>query len=278
MNLQEKRRMDRGPRTEDRRPVKYRVVGLLSSVFCVLSISAISFGSDPQLTDWAAYQKSGHTSPKWDPFVEAGFEALDGGNLDTGVNFLERAKGAGCKDGLVLYRLAMVQELRGDTKGAAKMLETAEPLLKNRYSKHPATINLSEHLGRLYYQLGQYDEALSEYLLAIRHQGENFFRLYLVGQMYRMKDKTKEAIAYFERSFQYEAPPIEFGPLKKMARLELMQLYYNVKDDDKALEMANQVLAEDPQNPAAVSIRDQISSRKYKEKERNILKRIIEKN
>ena len=231
-----------------------------------------------QQADWNAYQKSGHTSPKWDPFVEAGFGALDGGNLDTGVNFLERAKGAGCKDGLVLYRLAMVREFRGDINEAVKMLKAAEPLLRNRYPKYQSTLNLSEHLGRLYYQLGQYDEALPEYLLAIRHQGENFFRLYLVGQMYRMKGKTKEAIAYFEKSFQFEAPPVEFGPLKKLAKLELMQLYYNVKDDDKALEMANQVLAEDPQNPAAISVRDQISQRKYKEKERNIFKRMIEKN
>ncbi len=236
-------------------------------------------------SDWEYYQKMGHTSAKWDPLVEAGLDALDSGNLDTGVNFLERAKGAGCKDGLVLYRLALVKELQGHIEEAVKMLQNAEPLLRNRYTKYPATLNLSEHVGRLYYQLGKYEEALPQYLASIRQQGENFFRLYLVGQMYRMKNQPKEAIAYFEKSLkqpvtlsEVEGQPVEFGPLKKLARLELMQLYFSAKDYDKAQEMANQILAEDPQNPAAISIRDQIGQMKYKEKERSILKKIIERH
>ena len=251
--------------------VKMSIVCCLLSVALLLSLNLAA--SAPPKSDWEYYQKGGHKDPKWDALVEAGFGAFDSSNFDTAINFMERAKALGCKDGLLLYKLATYTELLGNTKDAITLLKEAEPILRNRYPKHPATIQLSEHLAGLYYQAGKYDDALPEYLSAIRTQGENFLRLYLVGQMYRMKKDTKNAIPYFENALKQP----EQNSLRPLAQIELIKLYFDDKSFDKSLAMANQILEQDPQNPIALSYRDEIAHRKTQEKEREVMKRIIEK-
>lgn len=223
-------------------------------------------------TDWEAYQKKGHRSPRWDPLVEAGFSAFEGENLNTAVNFLERARAMGCRDGLLLFKLASYQERQGNIPEAIRLLKEAEPLLRNRYPKNQVTRGLAEHLGGLYYQTGQYEPALPEYLTAIRTQGENFLRLYLVGQMYRMKNQPKEAIAYFERALRHD-PPAQTPQLKLAVQIELMKLYYDAKNDEKTAQMIERVLAQDPHNPVALSYQNDLTRRKMKAREREIMRK-----
>ncbi|MDO8526713.1 MAG: tetratricopeptide repeat protein [Deltaproteobacteria bacterium] len=257
---------------------KKTLIASTVALVLLLFVLALPLTAAP-LSDWDYYQQSGHTAPKWDSLVEAGFGAFDSGNTDTAINFLERARSLGCKDGLVTAKLAAIQELRGNIVLALKLLEQAEPILRNRYPKHPVTLGLSEHLGTLLYQQNRYDEALTKFLDSLRMQGNDFLKLYLVGQIYRMKGMTKEAIAYFEKSLSCDVPLQQQAQpnLKLLVEMELLKLYSDNKKDDKALNMANQILARDPQNPAAISVRDEISRRKYKQKEQDVMQRIIEK-
>ena len=269
--------MDHGPLTTDRSSSRFwsLVPSPWSIVLFLLLISQISFAKTPQ-TDWEFYQKDGHRSSTWDALVEAGFSAFDSNNFNVAMNFLERARALGCKDGLVIFKIANYKEMQGNPQKAICLLKEAEPLLRNRYAKNPATQSFAEHLGGLYYQTGQYELALPQYLEAIRFDGENFLRLYLVGQMYRMKKSSKEAIAYFEKAVKFDPPPT-IPQIKILAQIELMKLYYDNKEEDKALQMVNLVLAQDPQNQTALSYQTNISARKTKAKEREILKNIIDR-
>ena len=232
--------------------------------------------ADP-LSDWNTYQKFGNHSAKWDSLVEAGFDTFEGGNTETAVNFLKRALSLGCQDGLVFYKLALIVESSGNLKGALEMLEKGSPLLQKNYSKLPATAELPEHLGSIYYQLGRYDEALVKFQEAIKVQGENFLRLYLVGQIYRMEQKSTEAISAFEKSLQYEAPKSPAPNFKQLAQIELIHLYSDAKNFDKVLEIANAILKDDPSNPTAISTRDNIQHQRTKDKERESWKKMFSK-
>lgn len=245
-------------------------------LFAVLIFSLTAAAKPPQ-TDWDYYQKVGQKSAKWDPLVRAGFEAFDGQNYGAGLSFLKRAMALGCNDGLVLYKLASFQELQGDFKGAVVILKKSEPALRKSYTAHPAAHDLNDHLGGLYFQLEKYEEALAAYLAAIQMEGDNFLRDYLAGQIYRMKGNVSEAVVYFEKSLAF-APPAGSPPAVKLgAKVELLKLYYDTGKNDEALALAEQILAEDPGNPPANSIRNAVQHRRVKEKERGEWKKIIEK-
>ncbi|OGQ04133.1 MAG: hypothetical protein A3F82_07315 [Deltaproteobacteria bacterium RIFCSPLOWO2_12_FULL_44_12] len=227
-------------------------------------------------SDWSYYQKSGHKSEKWNALVEAGFEAFDGNNFNAAQSFLERAKVLGCQDGLLLFKLALLKENSNNFVEAIKMLQQTEPILRKSYSKHSATLELSDHLGQLFYQTAKYDEALEQFLKAIESQGENFTRAYLVGQLYRMKKQTQEAISYFEKALQFELPAGLHPHMKVLAQAELMKLYFEDKQNEKTLNLANQILVVEPYHPLAQSYRDKITHQQYKQKEREVMKRVIE--
>lgn len=242
----------------------------------LMCLAVTAFAKAPQ-TDWEAYKKSGSKAVKWNPLVEAGFQAFEGENFQVSLRFLERATLLGCGDGLVIYKLAKLKELQGNYKRALELLKNAEEPLNKYYPVHPATLGLSEQIGGIYFQAGQYDEALNYYLAALLTSGDNFLRNFLVGQMLRMKGEKETAISYFEKSLQF--PPPEGSPknMKSAAKVELLQLYYGAEQWENALEMANEILAEDPGNQTALALRANLQNQRVKEKEKKEWKRILEK-
>lgn len=242
-------------------------------ILLLILVATPTFAKSP--SDWSLYQKHGTTSPKWDALIEAGFDAFDGANTETAISFFKRALSLGCQDGLVFYKLALVIESGGNLKGTLETLQKAAPLLQKNYPNHPATFTLSEHLGNIYYELGRYDEALPKFLEAIEKQGDNFLRNYLVGQILRMGQRQKEAIPYFEKGLGFP-PPKEAPNMKLLAELELVKLYFDTNDLDKALAMANAILKDDPTNAVAISYRDTINHKRAKEKERKTMDKFLE--
>ncbi len=278
--------MDNGQQTTDNGPTP-RGTSFWSTVHCLLSTvpiffltlflttSAPSFAKTPT-SDWASYQQHGHKSPKWDSLVEAGFDTFEGDNAETSLNFLKRAMALGCKDGLVFYKSALIIESAGNLRGALDILEKAEPLLRSRYKEHPATRELSEHLGKIYYQLNRYGEAREKLLEAIAQEGEDFLKLYLVGQIYRMDQKPNEAIGFFEKALAHPVPKESPGGMKRLAQLELMRLYFEAGLFDQSLAMAETILQEEPANPAAVSFRDKIRQKQFQQHEKERWKKMLD--
>jgi len=110
--------------------------------------------------DYAQYMKSGDHSKAWDEFVEPGFEAFESNNYPTALVFLQKAYDKGCRDGLVMARLGLILESRGNSKDALVLLGQARPKLKSAYPKNEFTKNIDAHLGRMYYSDNQYEKAL----------------------------------------------------------------------------------------------------------------------
>lgn len=227
-------------------------------------------------SDWEFYQKHGTTSAKWDSLLEAGFDTFESGNLDTAQNFLQRAQALGCKDGLVLFTLARIIEAKGNLRGALELYTQLKGVMEKQYAAHPETKVLSEHIAGIYYQLERYDDALPLYLEAIQKQGENFIRLYLVGQIYRIQEKPKEAIGFFEKALNFSPPPEAFA-MKRLAQVELMRLYYATNDLEKAAQMIDVILQAQPNHPEALHLRDQIRMKAYQEKERKSWEKMLNK-
>lgn len=263
---------------------KFKIPPLIFFIFFAFLIALPTFPQPQHIntsthqhnskSDWSYYQKQGHKSEKWDSLVEAGFDTFESGNLDTAQNFLQRAQALGCKDGLVLFTLARIIEAKGNLRGALELYTQLKPVMEKQYAAHPETKALSEHIAGIYYQLERYDNALPLYLEAIQKQGKNFIRLYLVGQIYRLQEKPKEAIGFFEKALNFSPPPEAFA-MKRLAQVELMRLYYVNNLLEKCVEVVNAILNEEPTHPEALHLRDQIRLKAYQEKERKSWEKML---
>lgn len=226
-------------------------------------------------TDWGYYQMSGNRSEKWDPLVEAGFTALDGGNTNAGVHFLKRGVNLGCRDGLVYFRLAAVREADDDLKGALEILLMAETLLEKNYPAHPASLEIKDHLGNLYYGLGKFAEAKGAFLSAIEKRGENFVRLFLVGQIDRMNGEMASALSYFEKALLHSPPP-EASDMKIALHLELLEIYHAAENDEKVLEQASAILESVPNHPKALQYKEEVLRKRSQSGQDKSWKKILE--
>ena len=251
----------------DTRLLRRRLLAMTILLFTT-SVSAAS-------PDWAAYQKSGHRAAKWDALVQSGFEAFDAGNFSTASNFLERARGRGCKDGLLLFKLGLYEEYLKEYPKAVDFLKSAESPLQKQYPNHETTRAFHENLGRVYYEWDHYEEALPHIQQSIAQLGENFMRLFMAGQILRMQQQWKEAIVDFEKSLQYETPAGTPGNSKLLVMLELTKAYAAVGNEEKALSYANAVLKIDPTNAMAQNYRQQIEHQKYQKHEREVMENMI---
>lgn len=226
------------------------------------------------MSDWEYYQKFGEHSAVCDPLVKAGLNAYESGNAWTAKHILDRAMGKRCKDALVYLNIGRVLEAMGGRKAAIGAYERAKPLLEQRYPTHPITPMIGELIGKLYFQLSDYDKALPIFLEVIQTRGENFERLYLVGQMYRIRGEPKPAITYLEKTLGHEAsdtsPQLRLG-----VRMELLNLYVAQKDFPKAKEMIKSILAQDPSNPAALAVQENLRREESRELERKKWENIL---
>lgn len=227
--------------------------------------------------DYALYSKVGDHSKAWDEFVQPGFEAFESNNYPTALVFLQKAYDNGCRDGLVMARLGLVHESRGNAKEAIALLGQARPKLKKVYPKHEFTQNIDAHLGRMYFSTNQYDEALPLLKESLVASPDDFTLLFITGQILREQGKKTQAYELYKRATKVPAPP-NVKPDPKMALLkELMAITYEMQRYGEALSYADQVLILNPRDPLAASYKKTITRRKAKQTEEEGIKKMIEK-
>jgi len=76
--------------------------------------------------DWNLYQAHGRADPRWEGHVKKGLALFASGQIDRAEAQLEKAVGAGCGDGVVLFRLAACKYLKGALTEARVLLAKAE--------------------------------------------------------------------------------------------------------------------------------------------------------
>jgi len=227
--------------------------------------------------DYDLYKKAGEHSKVWDEYVEPGFEAFEANNYPTALVFLQKAYDKGCRDGLVMARLGLILESRGNTKQAIELLDQALPKLKKSYPKHEFTQDVDGHLGRMYFSDNQYDKALPLLTESLASSPNDFTLLFIIGQILREQGKKAEAYEMYMRATKVPAP-VDVQPDPKKALLkELMALTYEMKKYDESLSYAEQILILSPGDPLATSYKQTISRKKYKEHEEKSIQEMIEK-
>ncbi|MFH0798970.1 MAG: tetratricopeptide repeat protein [Pseudomonadota bacterium] len=250
--------------------MKYIInIAILSSFILCFTLSQATAASDYQL-----YLKSGDRSPKWNEFIEPGFQSFDSGNYATSYVFLHRAYDLGCRDGLLLFRLGIFRETQGQYKEAADILAQAAEKIPQQYPNHPLIKSIHEHAGRVLYQADDYDRALPELKKAIESAPDNFMLLFMAGQISRIKKQYAEAKELFERALKAPLPAGAPDARPKVLK-ELMILSCELKELDACLSYSVQVLAAAPQDATAISYKQKIEQERIKQHEREIMEKMV---
>lgn len=243
-------------------------------IFFFILLPLFLFASD--LSD---YKKYGHKSPAWSPLVEAGFLAMEGGNINAAMGFFERAIGKGCKDGLVFLKVGTYYESNKDFERALEYFRLAEKHLP-RYKTLEAAKTIHEHIGRVLYQLGRTAEAKKELLEAVRAQGDNFTITFLLGTIAKDEGDDQRVVTYYTKALTLPPPNgINLSETTFTILLELGKAHYNLKEYSKAEAIFNQVISIAPDNAIARRYLSNISYRKVqdslKESNQKLLEQIL---
>jgi tetratricopeptide (TPR) repeat protein len=246
-------------------------------IYLVVIFATISTAFSAEAGDFTLYKTLGEHSKDWDEYVEPGFEAFETNNYPTALVFLQKAYDKGCRDGLVMARLGLIFESRGNTKQAIELLDQARPKLKKSYPKHEFTQDIDGYLGRMYFSNNQYDKALPLLNESLASSPNDFTLLFIIGQILREQGKKAEAYEMYIRATKVPAP-VDVKPDPRSALLkELMALTYEMKKYDESLSYAEQVLILSPGDPLASSYKQTITRKKYKEHEEKSIQEMIEK-
>lgn len=223
------------------------------------------------------YEKQGHRSPEWNELIEPGFQAFASENFPTAQVFLQKAFDRGCRDGLVLYKLGIIHERNGRYPQAIDVTAEALPRLKKDYPTSDETKTVDAQLGRLYYQVDQYDKALPHLEEAIKIAPEDFALRFIIGQVFRATGKLAQAYDAYTKALALPAPA-EVQPDPKLALLkELMAITYEMGRLDEALTHAEKILAANPKDALALSYKNAIKRRQTMEHQDDALKKMMEK-
>jgi len=222
------------------------------------------------------YKKQGDRSAEWNELVEPAFQAFDGQNFATAYVFLQKAYDKGCRDGLVLYKLAVIHEVKGRDKEAAKVMTEAVPKLKKDYPNLEVTKEVDGHLGRLYFQIDDYDQAMPLLVAAVKAKPDDFILRFITGQVLRQKKKLAEAYENYKQALLLTAPA-DVKPDPKIAvRKELMVVTYEMKRYDEALSYAEQILAVSPKDELALTYRETIKRHRAMQEQDKALDKMLE--
>jgi tetratricopeptide (TPR) repeat protein len=226
--------------------------------------------------DYTLYLKSGHCDPAWDEWIKPGFESFDLGNYATASIFFKNAYEKGCRDPMVLFRLGINQESRGDIKAAAATLAEAATAVAERYPDHPLVKAIHRHAARALYKNDQFKEALPHLLKALQYEPGDFMLLLMAGQVERMEGKKQEALVLFERALAANKPE-GMSPDPKLTVIgELIIISCDQKDDAACEKYVNMALEIDPKDKVATKYKGMIEKEKYRKKEIEIIKKITE--
>ena len=246
-------------------------LGLIALLLC----AAHAFGD--ATTDLKAYISGGHRGAAWNEFIEPGFKAFEQQNIPTAYVFLSKAYEKGCRDGLVLYKLALVYAVQNRDADALKVMEEALPKLKKDYATLEASRDVDAQLGILYYRADQNEKALPLLEQALKLTPNDFTLLFITGQVLVSLKRPQDAYARYREALALPVPQVTPDPTAALLK-QLMLVSFELKKYDESMAYAEKILALDPKNAAALSYRDRINRTKIQMDEDraidNMMKRI----
>ncbi|MBN1283500.1 MAG: hypothetical protein JXA24_07010 [Proteobacteria bacterium] len=226
--------------------------------------------------DLNLYRKQGHRDAKWDEFITPAFECFDADRFATAGIFLRKAYELGCRDPLVIFRLAICRESAGDAKLAAELMIEAEKGLASRYPGHPLSQAISKHAGRALYKADRYKEALPHLRKALEREPGDFMLLLMAGQVERMEKNLSEARSLFEKAIASGAPAGMIPDPALTLLRELVILTYELKDFAACEAYVAMVRERDPQDRVAAEYDRRLKSARAREKELEIIKKMVQ--
>lgn len=259
-----------------------RLLLILVTAILLLNTTAIAEGSPKKKStktgtgDYGFYLKSGHRSPQWDEFIEPGFQSFANGNYATAFLFLKQAFDRGCRDGLVLFMMGIFKESQRAYPEAAELLAQAAIRIPKQYPGHHLAKGIHEHAGRALYQIDDFVRALPELQKALEHSPDNFMLLFMAGQLLRMNKRTQEAKVLFETALTAKPPAgLEQDSKHRLAR-ELMILSFELKDYAACSSYADQVLAIDPGDAAALKYKQRVGQQIHLKQQMEKMERMLQ--
>lgn len=220
--------------------------------------------------DYKIYLKSGHRSPKWDELIEPAFTAFDSDNLATASIFLQKAYELGCRDPLVLYRLAIYAESRGDTLKSAELFNTTVEEITKRHQTHPLAKTINKQAATALYRLGKNELALTRIQKAIESEPDDFMLLFMAGQLSRMANDNETALTHFTRAEKNLTP--ELGTQAPISLYREITNLVCIKKDLEACKAYTEKLEKaSPNDPIAQHARQQLSDHELKQKEKQLI-------
>lgn len=220
------------------------------------------------------YQAQGHTDARWDELVVEGFTLYYQFNYQEALSYLNKAYGLGCRDGLVLYRIAFCYFKLGLYDTATRYAEEAFSPLKKDYPEHyynqtlytiysdcgqlttddekaveyyvkalnlePADVSVRLNLAHRLIKLDRIDEAEQHINIVLEDYS------YLVtsyglgvaynglGQIYYKRQEYQEAVNALEKAWDYRQSGSDAW--------ELALTYEALGDNDKAIKCWNSVI------------------------------------
>ncbi len=201
--------------------------------------------SPPSEEDYNYYQKHGRKSSLWNEKVQKGFEAYEKGDCEKAISFFKQAMSEGCKDPLLIFKLAACAELMGSYYSAAQYYKQAEEGLSTLSAPHRYAQDFYEAYGRVLY-LNQKTEAALPYLLQAEKGGTpSYLLFYLLGQIYLTKGQNQMAMEYFNKAIQQplnQVPPVQLAKIYRA----LGKSYLELKEADKAIQFLELAVKNNP--------------------------------
>ena len=141
-----------------------------------------------------------------------------------------------------------------DAAGAYKAVAAKLEEVKNRYGSTSTGTNAFVDLGNVYFQIGEYDQAISCYLDFLgRTDSRNALSslvLESLGETYEAKGSYEDALEVYQRLAQKGAPIYQ-----AQAQLYLGRVYEALGDQDKAMSHYETYLNANPATPFSESLR-----------------------
>ncbi len=225
--------------------------------------------------DYQLYVKSGHRDKAWNEFIEPAFTSFDAGNFATAGIFLQRAYEKGCRDALVLFRLGVYRESRGNFKDAAQLFDEAAKDAVTRYPQHILATAIWRHAGRAHYEAGDIQGALPMLLKALEGSPNDFMLLLMAGQIHRMQKQYAEARALYDRLL-LTTPPEGIRPDPKVTILgELTILSYELQDFAGCQAYIDQLLAISPMDKVGLHYKALLDKARFKQREQEAIDKMV---
>ncbi|PIR24571.1 MAG: hypothetical protein COX62_08365 [Deltaproteobacteria bacterium CG_4_10_14_0_2_um_filter_43_8] len=217
------------------------------------------------------YQKYGKHSEAWDVYAVGGLNAFELGNNATGLVLLRTAYEKGCRDPLVLLRLALYFELKDDFKNAEKLIDIARKDFASVYSLHPEKNEVMVHAARILYEQEKYTEALPLFEIALKQNPHNVDAMLMSGQILREQKQYAQAKLRFERALGQTPNTADNTDLRYALLRELLVTSYSLQDYPSTLNAAKQILDINPNDELAKQYQSKIERDEKSKRDNDVL-------